>query len=72
MVKAGLGIAALLILVLSTVTTTFLDAYSAGISAESLSQEAQRQVRPRVVVTVIGTVGAILLPDGRHHRTSCT
>lgn len=37
MVKAGLGIAALVILVLSTVTTTFLDAWSAGISAESLA-----------------------------------
>ena len=37
MVKAGLGIAALVILVFSTVTTTFLDAWSAGISAESLS-----------------------------------
>lgn len=37
MVKAGLGIAALIILVFSTVTTTFLDAWSAGISAESLS-----------------------------------
>ena len=32
MVKAGLGIAGLLIIVFSTVTTTFLDAYSAGIS----------------------------------------
>ena len=31
MVKAGLGIAGLLIIVFSTVTTTFLDAYSAGI-----------------------------------------
>lgn len=36
MVKAGLGIAGLLIIVFSTVTTTFLDAYSAGISAESV------------------------------------
>lgn len=31
MLKAGLGIAGLLIIVFSTVTTTFLDAYSAGI-----------------------------------------
>ena len=30
MVKAGLGIAGLFIIVLSTVTTTFLDAFSAG------------------------------------------
>ena len=35
MVRAGLGLAGLLIVVFSTVTTTFLDAYSAGISAES-------------------------------------
>lgn len=38
MVKAGLGIAGLLIIVFSTVTTTFLDAWSAGISSESLSK----------------------------------
>ena len=36
MLKAGLGIAGLLIIVFSTVTTTFLDAYSAGISSESI------------------------------------
>ena len=33
LLKAGLGIAGLLIIVFPTVTTTFLDAYSAGISA---------------------------------------
>ena len=37
LVKAGMGIAGLLIVVFSTVTTTFLDAYSAGVSSESLS-----------------------------------
>jgi len=36
MVSAGLGAAALLVIVFSTVTTTFLDAYSAGESARSL------------------------------------
>lgn len=36
MVKAGLGIAGLLIIVFSTVTTTFLDAYSVGVSSESV------------------------------------
>lgn len=36
MLKAGLGIAGLLIIVFSTVTTTFLDAYSAGISSETV------------------------------------
>ena len=36
MAAAGLGAAALLVIVFSTVTTTFLDAYSAGESAKSL------------------------------------
>ena len=44
MVKAGLGIAALVILVFSTVTTTFLDAWSAGISAESLSKKLNGKI----------------------------
>lgn len=37
MTAAGLGVAGLLVIVFSTVTTTFLDAESAGISAESLT-----------------------------------
>ena len=37
LLKAGLGIAGLLIIVFSTVTTTFLDAYSAGVSCVSIS-----------------------------------
>lgn len=61
MVKAGLGIAALLILILSTVTTTFLDAWSAGISAESLSKKLNGKWTA-VAVTVIGILGAILFP----------
>lgn len=63
MVKAGLGIAGLLIIVFSTVTTTFLDAYSAGISSESLSAKI-RGKWVAVAVTVIGTVGAIFFPLG--------
>ena len=61
MVKAGLGIAALVILILSTVTTTFLDAWSAGISAESLSKKLSGKWTA-VAVTVIGVAGAILFP----------
>ena len=61
MVKAGLGIAALVILVLSTVTTTFLDAWSAGISAESLSKRVNGKWTA-VAVTVVGVAGAILFP----------
>ena len=61
MVKAGLGLAALVILVLSTVTTTFLDAWSAGISAESLPWKADGK-KVAIAVTVIGTVAAMLFP----------
>ena len=61
MVKAGLGIAGLLIIVFSTVTTTFLDAYSAGVSSESLWAKINGKW-VAVAVTIIGTVGAIFLP----------
>ena len=61
MVKAGLGIAGLLIIVFSTVTTTFLDAYSAGISSESIFAGLKVKY-VAVVVTVIGTIGAIVYP----------
>ena len=61
MVKAGLGIAALVILILSTVTTTFLDAWSAGISAESLSGKINGKWTA-VAVATVGIAGAILFP----------
>lgn len=61
MVKAGLGVAGLLIIIFSTVTTTFLDAYSAGVSSESVFSK----IRGKWVAmgaTVVGIVGAIFLP----------
>lgn len=61
MLKAGLGIAGLLIVVFSTVTTTFLDAYSAGISSESLSKKING-TKFAIAVAIIGTLGAITLP----------
>lgn len=61
MVRAGLGLAGLLIVVFSTVTTTFLDAYSAGISAESLTSRVSGKTMG-IFVAVIGTVGAMLFP----------
>lgn len=82
MVKAGLGIVGLLIVVFSTVTTTFLDAYSAGISSETIFSKSDEKYISKtgtvnktatfftmkkssvisIVVTVIGTVAAILFP----------
>lgn len=58
---AGLGAAGILAVVLSTVTTTFLDAYSAGASANNISARfAETPVA--VGVTLIGTVLAVMLP----------
>ena len=61
MVKAGLGIAALVILIMSTVTTTFLDAWSAGISAESISPRLTGKWMA-VGAALLGTAGAVLFP----------
>ncbi len=61
MLKAGLGIGGLLIVVFSTVTTTFLDAYSAGISSESLSKKLSGKTMA-LAATAVGTLGAIFLP----------
>ena len=61
MVKAGLGIAGLLIVVFSTVTTTFLDAYSAGISGESIFSKLKGKWIA-IAAAVIGTLGAVIFP----------
>ncbi len=59
--KSGLGAAGLLIIVLSTVTTTFLDAYSAGVSSESIWAKLPGKWIA-IAAAVIGTLGAILFP----------
>ena len=61
MLKAGLGIVGLLIIIFSTVTTTFLDAWSAGISSESIVAKFKGK-HVAVAVTVIGTIAAIIYP----------
>ena len=61
MLKAGLGAAGLLIIIFSTVTTTFLDAYSARISSESIVSKWNGK-HVAVAVTVIGTAAAIVYP----------
>ena len=61
MVKAGLGVAGLFIIVLSTVTTTFLDAFSAGVSSTVISG-AVKEKWAAIAVTVIGTIAAIVYP----------
>ena len=61
MVKAGLGIVGLLIIIFSTVTTTFLDAYSAGISSETLSHKLNGKYIA-IGVTIVGALAAIVYP----------
>lgn len=61
MLFAGLGAAGLVIIIVSTVTTTFLDVYSAGESGVSII----KRLNPKLVaaaVCVIGTAAAIFLP----------
>ena len=61
MLAANLGIAALGIVVLSTVTTTFLDVYSAGVSFLNIIPKYSEK-RIGIVMTIIGTVAAIIIP----------
>lgn len=61
MLRAGLGIAGLVIVVLATVTTTFLDAYSAGVSSEIFSEKVNGK-KVALAATVLGTAAAIVFP----------
>lgn len=61
MLKAGLGIPALVIIVLSTVTTTFLDAFSAGISFRAIFKNANTKI-VGIIVALVGTLAAVFYP----------
>lgn len=60
-VAYGVGIPAMLIIVFSTVTTTFLDVYSAAITYKNISpkSDAKRQV---LLVGALGTLLALVIP----------
>lgn len=60
---AGLGIVGILVVVFSTVTTTFLDAQSAGQSAEAVHPKLNARACG-VAAAVIGVVLAIFAPVG--------
>jgi putative hydroxymethylpyrimidine transporter CytX len=64
MLKAGLGIAGLIIIVFSTVTTTFLDVFSAGVSASSISKKLNEKWTA-IFICVIGTLLAIFTPTNQ-------
>lgn len=59
MTRAGLGAAGLLIVILSTVTTTFLDAYSAGVSSVTVWHRLNEK-HAALAVAILGTAGAML------------
>ncbi len=59
LLKAGLGIVAILILIFSTVTTTFLDAFSAGVSFHSITKRIPAKWAG-AAVCILGTVLALL------------
>ncbi len=61
---AGLGAAGILVVVLSTVSTTFLDAYSAGVSFHSISSRFG-EVAVAAAVTLLGTLLALVLDVSR-------
>ncbi len=64
MLSAGLGIIGLIIVIFSTVTTTFLDVYSAGVSSESISKKLKEKPAG-IAVCVIGTILAIFTPTAQ-------
>ena len=57
MMNAGLGLAGLIVIIFSTVTTTFMDAYSAGVSSTTIYSGASSKG-----ITIVGTIAAILYP----------
>jgi putative hydroxymethylpyrimidine transporter CytX len=61
MVAAGLGVVGLIVIFLSTVTTTFLDAYSAGVSSVSLNKKLNEKA-VAIIVCVVGTLLAVFVP----------
>ncbi len=61
MLKAGLGAAGLFIIVFSTVTTTFLDALSAGISLTAI-KGVGKEKQFAILTAVIGTAAAVCYP----------
>ncbi|WP_024614509.1 putative hydroxymethylpyrimidine transporter CytX [Clostridium sp. Ade.TY] len=60
MLAANLGIMALGIVVLSTVTTTFLDVYSAGISFLNIMPKLNER-KIGIIMTIIGTIVALIV-----------
>ncbi|MCR5209843.1 MAG: putative hydroxymethylpyrimidine transporter CytX [Lachnospiraceae bacterium] len=61
MIAAGFGIAGMLIVIFSTVTTTFLDAFSAGMSFKSITGKISAKA-VAITVAVLGMIAAMIWP----------
>jgi putative hydroxymethylpyrimidine transporter CytX len=61
MLQAGLGILGVIIIIISTVSTTFLDAYSAGVSSASISSKIKEK-KSAIIICIIGILLAIFTP----------
>ncbi len=61
----GLGIPAMLVIVFSTVTTTFLDVYSAAITYKNISPEADAR-KQVLLIGMLGTALALVFPVDRY------
>lgn len=61
MLQAGLGILGVIIIIISTVSTTFLDAYSAGVSSASISSKINEK-KSAMIICIIGILLAIFTP----------
>lgn len=61
LLKAGLGTIALVIVILSTVTTTFMDAWSAGISLKTIFEKVDVKIAA-IITAVTGGIAAIFFP----------
>ncbi|SHJ48471.1 putative hydroxymethylpyrimidine transporter CytX [Hathewaya proteolytica DSM 3090] len=61
MVSSGLGVMGLIIVILSTVTTTYLDVYSAAVSSESI-YKGFKEKPVGVAVAIVGVLLAMFTP----------
>lgn len=67
LMSAGLGLIGLVIVILSTVTTTFLDVYSAGVSTANLSKKVNEKFAA-VTACVIGTLLAMFVSMSQYEN----
>lgn len=61
LMQAGLGIVAMIIVLMSTVTTTFLDVYSAGVSCSNINKKVNIKYLS-VIICIIGMLVAMFTP----------